>query len=153
MAVGRPDDFDPEGWFEAAVRIDQARATNAAFRASVQPAPAVPEVVSMEKLPTHEEVVEVLTTPEPSLQSPNILDVKVMSADDIQALQQRLFGTLEEFHTVPTKERKVPAPTPPKAPNTPPTSSANRFQVLAVEEVSESTSASPIVVEATCERL
>jgi len=64
MATGRPDDFDPEGWFEAAVRIDQAHATNAAFQASVQPAPAVPEVVSMEKLPTHEEVVEeVLTAP------------------------------------------------------------------------------------------
>ncbi len=24
MAAGRPDDLDPEGWFEAAVRIDQA---------------------------------------------------------------------------------------------------------------------------------
>jgi hypothetical protein len=39
MAVGRPDDLDPEGWFEAAVRIDQAQATNAAFRATVQPIP------------------------------------------------------------------------------------------------------------------
>ena len=80
----------------------------------------------MEKLPTHKEVVEeVLTAPKPSLQSPNLLDVKGMSADNIQALRQRLFGTPEEFHTVPTKERKVPAPTPPKAPITPPTSSAN----------------------------
>jgi hypothetical protein len=31
MATGRPDDLDPEGWYEAAVRIDQNQAMNAAF--------------------------------------------------------------------------------------------------------------------------
>jgi hypothetical protein len=32
MAAGRPDDLDPEAWYEAAIRIDQNQAANAAFR-------------------------------------------------------------------------------------------------------------------------
>src|ERR1700676_4416655 len=36
MAANRPDDLDPEGWYEAAVRIDQNRAMNAAFRSSIE---------------------------------------------------------------------------------------------------------------------
>jgi hypothetical protein len=36
MAANRPDDLDPEGWYEAAVRIDQNRAMNAAFRGSIE---------------------------------------------------------------------------------------------------------------------
>jgi hypothetical protein len=35
MAANRPDDLDPEGWYEAAVRIHQNRAMNAAVRATV----------------------------------------------------------------------------------------------------------------------
>jgi len=31
MAAGRPDDLDPEAWYEAAIRIDQNQAANAAF--------------------------------------------------------------------------------------------------------------------------
>jgi len=152
MAAGRPDDLDPNGWFEAAVRIDEARATNTAFQASVPPTPS--EIILMEELPTPAGVAkEVLTTPEPPLQSPDVLDIKGMSADDIQALQQRLFGTLEELRAVPTNVKKVPAPTFPKAPIIPPTPPANRFHVLPIEEVSESTSTSPMVTEATCERL
>ena len=72
MATGRPDDLDPEGWFEAAIRIDQARATNAAFRESVQGIPAVPEVILLEELP------------QPT--SSDVLDIKGMSADDIRML-------------------------------------------------------------------
>ena len=34
MAAGRPDDLDPEAWYEAAVRIDQNQAANAAFRSA-----------------------------------------------------------------------------------------------------------------------
>jgi hypothetical protein len=34
MAAGRPDDLDPEGWYEAAIRIDQNQAANAAFRSA-----------------------------------------------------------------------------------------------------------------------
>jgi hypothetical protein len=34
MASGRPDDLDPEAWFEAAIRFDQNQAANAAFRST-----------------------------------------------------------------------------------------------------------------------
>jgi len=34
MAAGRPDDLDPEAWYEAAIRIDQNQAANATFRSA-----------------------------------------------------------------------------------------------------------------------
>jgi len=84
MAAGRPDDLDPEAWFEAAVRIDQARATNAAFHTSIQPVPAVPEITTTEVLPPPQEMAEEpLTTPQPQPQSLDVLNIKGMSADDI----------------------------------------------------------------------
>ena len=96
MAVGRPDDLDLEAWFEAAVRIDQARATNAAFRASIQPVTAVPKVD--EKLPPPMKVAEVpQAVPAPSPLPLDVLDIKGMLADDIHALRQWLFGILGEF--------------------------------------------------------
>jgi len=43
IAARRPDDLDPEAWYEAAVRIDQNQAANAAFRSAhasvLQPKP------------------------------------------------------------------------------------------------------------------
>jgi hypothetical protein len=41
MASGRPDDLDPEGWFEAAIRFDQNQAANAAFRSAHSTIPQV----------------------------------------------------------------------------------------------------------------
>jgi hypothetical protein len=41
MASGRPDDLDPEAWFEAAIRFDQNQATNAAFRSAHSTIPQV----------------------------------------------------------------------------------------------------------------
>jgi hypothetical protein len=38
MAAGRPDDLDPEAWYEVAIRIDQNQAANATFRSVHQPA-------------------------------------------------------------------------------------------------------------------
>jgi hypothetical protein len=38
MATRRPDDLDPEAWYEAAIWIDQNQASNAAFRSVHQPA-------------------------------------------------------------------------------------------------------------------
>jgi len=38
MAARRPDDLDPEAWYEAAIRIDQNQAANAGFRSAHQPA-------------------------------------------------------------------------------------------------------------------
>jgi hypothetical protein len=37
MAARRPDDLDPEAWYEAAIQIDQNQAANAAFRSAHQP--------------------------------------------------------------------------------------------------------------------
>jgi hypothetical protein len=34
MASGRPNDLDPEAWFEAAIRFNQNQAANAAFRSA-----------------------------------------------------------------------------------------------------------------------
>ena len=34
MASGRPDDLDPDSWYDAAIRIDQNEAANEAFRSS-----------------------------------------------------------------------------------------------------------------------
>ena len=37
MASGRPDDLDPDAWYEAAIRIDQNQAANAAFHSAHYP--------------------------------------------------------------------------------------------------------------------
>jgi len=39
MAAGRPDDLNPEAWYEAAIRINQNLAANAAFRSAHTSAP------------------------------------------------------------------------------------------------------------------
>ena len=37
MSSGRPDDLDPDAWYEAAIRIDQNQAANTAFHSAHQP--------------------------------------------------------------------------------------------------------------------
>ena len=52
MAVGRPDDLDPEAWFDAAVRIDQSRTTNEAFQTAVRPNSSfstLPSILELQK--------------------------------------------------------------------------------------------------------
>jgi len=84
MAANRPDDLNPEAWFEASVRIDQAHTTNTAFHASIQPVLAVLEVISTEVLPPPREIAEEpLATPRLQPQFPEVLNIKDMSADDI----------------------------------------------------------------------
>jgi hypothetical protein len=46
MASGRPDDLDPEAWYEAAIRFDQNQAANAAFRSAHFVAPQTKTTVS-----------------------------------------------------------------------------------------------------------
>jgi len=153
MAVSCPDDLDLEAWFEAAVRIDQACATNAAFWASVQPVTAVPKVDK--KLPPPTKVAEVpQAVPAPSPLPLDVLDIKGMLVDNIRALRQRLFGILEEFPVppAPVDVKQIPTPMAPKTTDTLPTFSANRFQKLPVEEISETTSAPPVTAEAACKR-
>ena len=50
MASGRPDDLDPEAWYEAAIRFDQNQAANAAFRAAHFTAPQ-PKATSTPAIP------------------------------------------------------------------------------------------------------
>jgi len=125
------------------------RATNAAFRASIQPVPAVPEITTTEVLPPPQEMAEEpLATPQPQPQSPDVLNIKGMSADDIRELR-KLFSTQEESHAVPANAKKVPTLKTPAAPPAPPT---NRFQGLLVEEVSENVPAPPAITKTACER-
>jgi hypothetical protein len=54
MASGRPDDLDPEAWYEAAIRFDQNQAANAAFRlahfTAPQPKVTAPTIRSLPQL-------------------------------------------------------------------------------------------------------
>jgi hypothetical protein len=89
MAANRPDDLDPEGWYEAAVRIDQNRVMNAAFRGSIKVPNAnrsLPRELTIleakpkmsEDKPSSSDVVS--TSDEKS----DVTNIKGMSADDIR---------------------------------------------------------------------
>jgi hypothetical protein len=52
MASGRPDDLDPDAWYEAAIRFDQNQAANAAFRSAHFAAPQPKTTVPTSALPT-----------------------------------------------------------------------------------------------------
>jgi len=60
MASGRPDDLDPEAWYEAAIRFDQNQAANAAHFAAPQtktaaaaaPPPAIRNFPPTNRIPT-----------------------------------------------------------------------------------------------------
>jgi hypothetical protein len=95
MAANQPDDLDPEGWYEAAVRIDQNRAMNAAFRGSIETPDtnhSLPcELTISETEPKMSEdkpsTSEVIST---SDEKSDVTDIKGMSADNIRRLLQRL---------------------------------------------------------------
>jgi len=95
MAINRPDDLDPEAWYEAAVRIDQNRAANAAFRNSVRAPNAgqlpLDEPMIAEDLPkfSGDEAGPSDIVPSPEVGS-DVLDIKNMSEDDIRNLLQQL---------------------------------------------------------------
>ena len=113
MAVGCPDDLDLEAWFEAAVRIDQSQTTNEAFQMAVRPIPSSSTLPSIaEELPTHPETVEVV-------------DIKGMSANDIQKLIQELSGT------------KTPKTSVKPQPKVTTMQLLNRYSELTVDDTSE----------------
>jgi hypothetical protein len=154
MAANRPDDLDPEGWYEAAVRIDQNRAMNAAFQDSVE----VPNAnYSLPCEPTTSEGKPKMLEDKPnsldaeskSDKGSGVTNIIGMSADDIRWLLQQL----SQGDNLP-----IPDPTPhPKKPKTPaepitPITRTNQFQGLTVEETSEDNSKFSLVSEATCEK-
>ena len=53
MATGRPDDLDPEAWYQAAIRFDQNQAANAAFRSAHFTAPQQKTVPAAPAVRTH----------------------------------------------------------------------------------------------------
>jgi len=120
MAANRPDDLDPEAWFEAAIRIDQAHTANAAFQASIHLVLVVPEIVPTEVPPPFQEIAEEASaTPPLQPQFPDVLNIKGMSAEDIRELWKWLFGTQEEFPVVPVNTKELPTSKPPTVPSTP----------------------------------
>jgi hypothetical protein len=152
MAANRPDDLDPDGWYEAAVRVDQNRAMNAAFRGSIE-TPNTNRSLPCE--PTTSEAEPKVSEDEPNPsdveskpdEGSDVTNIKDMSADDIRQLLQQL--SQADSPPTPTLHLKKPkTPTIPTAPVT----RTNQFQGLIVEETPEDISNSPLVVEATCER-
>ena len=113
MAADRPDDLDPEGWYEAAVRIDQNRAMNAAFRGSIEATHLLyREPTTPEDEPKFTDVIL------PSDKELDVLDIKGMSADNIRHLLQQL-SQVGKLPILPTRAKK------PVPPNTPPVPRAN----------------------------
>jgi hypothetical protein len=118
MAVGRPDDLDPEAWFKAAVRIDQSQATNLAFRVAIVPTPLIftlppaperlpvlPLIVKKQQAPpkTAQDLLLVSDVSPQTGNQPEVTEIKGMSADAIRKLIQHLYPA-----------QKVPAPPEPK---------------------------------------
>ena len=145
MAANRPDDLDPEGWYEAVVRIDQYQAMNTAFRDSIG-APNADRPLYRERQFSEDKpkISDVVLQPE---QEPDVLNIKGMSADNIRCLLQQL-SQVDSLPVPPIKTEETHTPALP--PNTPLTPRTNRFQGLVVEKTSENTSDWPTIPEATC---
>lgn len=77
MVSGRPKDTDCEGWYEAARRIDQARAANDAFQTSARPDPPPRPKPAFTPLPRPIPItpVPVPTPPKSSLSGPVPMDI------------------------------------------------------------------------------
>jgi hypothetical protein len=130
MTANRPDDLDLEGWYEAAVRIDQNRAMNEAFRNSVK------TLDSYQPLPREPEFAEDLSEiPEDETRFPDVVPPPQIKSEDIK--------DMNEPYTPPPKKVHTPTRKPPVHP-------PNRYQTLAVEEVSDIATDAPAVAEATC---
>jgi predicted aspartyl protease len=150
MAANRPDDLDPEGWYEAAVRIDQNRAMNAAFRGSIE-APDANHTLPCELTISEAKPKMSEDKPKPSAvapkpdEGPDVTNIIGMSVNNIR----RLLRQLSQADNTPTshpKKSKTPAI------QTTPITRTNRFQGLSVEETSEDNLNPPLAMEATCER-
>ena len=162
MAANRPNDLDPEAWYEAAVRIDQNRAMNKAFQNSVktldsyQPLPC--ELKVAEDLSNiSDDKTDIQDSPkacQPLLREPEFAeDLTEIPEDETRFLdvvppqiKSEDIKNMNKPYTPPPK--KVHAPTLPK--RKPPTHPLNRYQTLAVEEVHDIATDAPTGAEATC---
>jgi len=91
MASRRPDDLNPEAWYEAAIRFDQNQAANAAFRsahfmapqtktAAPPPAPAIRSFPPANRFPTR----FAHTAPTPGNPVPMNVDAARRAANKVQ---------------------------------------------------------------------
>jgi hypothetical protein len=88
MAANRPNDLDPDGWYEAMVRIDQNRAMNAAFQCSIEAPNANRSLpceltISEAELKVSEDEPNSLDVESKSDKGSDVTNIKGMSADDI----------------------------------------------------------------------
>jgi predicted aspartyl protease len=152
MAANRPDDLDPEGWYEAVVRIDQNQAMNAAFRGSIEAPnanhtlPREPTISEAEPKMSEDKPKPSAVAPKPD-EGPDVTNIIGMSADDIQRLLRQL-SPADNSPTPTSHPKKPKTPIIPAAPIT----CTNRFQGLVVEEAVKDNLDSHPVAEATCER-
>ena len=141
MAVGRPDNLDPEAWFEAAIRIDQSRATNEAFRMAIQPVPSLSILPrTLEGLPETAEELEP-TMPDVYFQpeeNAEVLDIKGMSADEVRRLIRELSGTKTPKTSGKPQEKVTTRQSP------------NRYSELIVEDTPETPAEVFTLPEAAC---
>jgi hypothetical protein len=89
MASGRPDDLDPEAWYEAAICFDQNQAANAAFQSAhftaprtktTAPAPAIQNFPPANRFPTR----YAHTVPTPGNPVPMDVDVARQATNKVQ---------------------------------------------------------------------
>jgi hypothetical protein len=124
MAANRPDDLDPEGWYGAAVRIDQNRAMNAAFQSSIEAPdanhtlPCEPTISEAELKMSEDKPKPSAVVPKPN-KGPDVTNIIGMSADDIQRLLRQL-AQADNSPTPTSHPKKPKTPTAPAAPITHP---------------------------------
>jgi hypothetical protein len=131
MAAGRPDDLDPEAWYEAAIRIDQNQAANTAFRSAHQPAfqpkPLTTRFaqVAQPSFPSRQNSSHLSAPPVPKTSFPSwfahaqptpgnpvpmdidALDIRNFDCDTVEVLLQKLNARMDEMNLVTSKSEIV----------------------------------------------
>jgi len=132
MAAGRPDDLDPKAWYEAAIRIDQNQAVNAAFRSAHQPAFSPKPLttrfaqVTQPPFPNRQNSSHPSAPPAPRTNFPprfahtqptpgnpvpmdvDALDIRNFDRDTVEVLLQKLNARMDEMNLA-TSESEVAA--------------------------------------------
>jgi hypothetical protein len=146
MAAGRPDDLDPEAWYEAAIRIDQNQAANAAFRSAHQPAfqpkPLTTRFtqVAQPSFPSWQNFSHPSAPPVPKTSFPprfahaqptpgnpvpmdiDALDIRNFDRDTVEVLLQKLNTRMDEMNLVTSKSEIISEVSSPYEENFPPSS-------------------------------
>jgi hypothetical protein len=131
MAAGRPDDLDPEAWYEAAIRIDQNQAANAAFLSAHQPAfqskPLTTRFaqVAQPSFPSRQNFSHLPAPPVPKTNFPlrfahaqptpgnpvpmdiDALDIRNFDQDTVEVLLQKLNDRMDEMNLATSKSEVV----------------------------------------------